>query len=214
MGGAMWEPGLVERDTPRSRAWFAVGAYDERTRGREPEVAAILRHVGTTEICDDIRAAKWMKLIVNAAEVAPSSIANLAMDEAIAAPGLRDFMIEVGCEAIRVAAAAGISAVPIFGMATLDRAHPERFIGDMLDLVVNHFAQPRSKVAMLQDWLKGRRSEVEEMNGYVVEHGLRTGTPTPLNARVLNLSRRIEAGELPFAAENLDLLLGSAPARA
>jgi len=121
---------------------------------------------------------------------------------------MRELMIEVGCEAIRVAAAAGISLVPIFGMAELDLARPERFIGDMLDLVVNHFGQPHSKVAMLQDWLKDRRGEVEEMNGYVVEHGERTGTPTPFNSRVLTLARKVEAGELPFSTANLGLLLG------
>lgn len=210
MGGAMWEPGLVERDSPPSTAWFGVGGYDERTRERAPEVADVLRHVGNVQVYDDIRAAKWMKLIVNAAEVAPSAILDLPMDEAIAAPGMREFMTEAGCEAIRVAAAAGISLVPIFGMAELDLARPERFIGDMLDMVVNHFGQPHSKVAMLQDWLKDRRGEVEEMNGYVVTRGERTATPVPVNSRILTLARKVEAGELPFSAENLELLLGRA----
>ncbi|HVT66899.1 MAG TPA: ketopantoate reductase family protein [Trebonia sp.] len=214
MGGAMWEPGTVERDTPPSKAWFGVGAYDERTRGREDEVARILSHVGNVQVYPDIRAAKWMKLIVNAAEVAPSAILNLPMDQAIATPGMRELMIEVGYEAITVARAAGIAPVPIFGMPSIDTTAPRKFIGDMLDMVIGHFGQPHSKVAMLQDWLKGRRSEVEEMNGYVVAEGRRAGTPTPLNERVLHLSREVEAGRLPFAPENLDLLLGREPAPA
>jgi 2-dehydropantoate 2-reductase len=78
----------------------------------------------------------------------------------------------------------------------------------MLDMVTVHFGQPHSKVAMLQDWLKGRRGEVEEMNGYVVAEGRRTGAPVAFNARVLRLAREVEAGRLPFAPENLDLLLG------
>ncbi|HEX3966174.1 MAG TPA: 2-dehydropantoate 2-reductase [Trebonia sp.] len=208
MGGAMWEPGIVERDTPPSKAWFAIGAYDERTRGREGEVAQILSHVGNVQVYADIRAAKWMKLIVNAAEVAPSAILNLPMDRAIATPRIRDFMVEVGHEAIIVARAAGIGPVPIFGMPSIDTAAPRKFVGDMLDMVTVHFGQPHSKVAMLQDWLKGRRGEVEEMNGYVVAEGRRTGAPVAFNARVLRLAREVEAGRLPFAPENLDLLLG------
>jgi hypothetical protein len=47
------------------------------------------------------------------------------------------------------------------------------------------------------------------MNGYVVETGRRTGTPVSFNAHVLDLSRKIEAGKLPFDVSNLDLLLMS-----
>ena len=96
----MFVPGIVERDTPPSRAWFAVGACDHRTVGREQELVNILRHSGTVEVYPDIRAAKWMKLVVNAAEVAPSAILNLSLSEAIETPGLRSLMTEVGCEAL------------------------------------------------------------------------------------------------------------------
>jgi 2-dehydropantoate 2-reductase len=208
LGGAMWQPGFVERDSPPSTAWFAIGAYDERTRGREPEVVEVMRYSGTVQIYDDIRAAKWMKLIINAAEVAPSAILNLPMDAAIATPGMREFMVEVGYEAIQVAAACGVDTVPIFGVPQLDVDHPRQFLSDLLDMVINHFGRPHSKVATLQDWIKGRRSETEEMNGFVVEAGTRTGTPVPYNSRVLAIARRIEAGELPFDVSNLPLLLG------
>lgn len=196
LGGAMWEPGVVERDTPHDRAWFAVGAFDGRARDREDEVVALLRHVGTVERVADIRHAKWMKLIVNAAEVAPTAIPDLAMDDGIRDPVLREFILEVGMEAIAVAQALGYQMIPIFGLPDREIEDPASYLAELLDLVVEVMSQPGSRTAMLQDWDKGRRSEVEEMNGIIVREGRRLGVPTPRNERVLELSRSIERGDL------------------
>ncbi len=54
----MFEPGIVDRQTPPSGTWFAIGAYDSTTRGPETEVVEVLRHAGKVEISDDIRSAK------------------------------------------------------------------------------------------------------------------------------------------------------------
>ena len=43
---------------------------------------------------------------------------------------------------------------------------------------------------------KGRKTEVEYLNGYVVEKGKELGIPTPVNQAVLDLTRRVEAGEI------------------
>ncbi len=79
----MFELGIVDRQTGPSGTWFAIGVYDETTRGRESEVAELLRHAGKVEISPDIRSAKWMKLIVNAAKCLPSAILNLPLKDAV-----------------------------------------------------------------------------------------------------------------------------------
>jgi 2-dehydropantoate 2-reductase len=206
-GGAMWEPGVVERDTPPSKAWFAIGAFDHRTVGRENEGVDVLRHSGTVEVYADIRAAKWMKLVVNAAEVAPSAVLDLSLKDAIETPGVRDFMLEVGCEAISVLRRASIDIIPILGLPDLDPDDPRGFVAKLLDSIIYGFAQPHSKVTVLQDWMKGRRSEVDDMNGVVVRKGQEMGHPTPYNRRALDVALRIERGELAPDRSNLDALL-------
>ncbi|MEC9454055.1 MAG: hypothetical protein VYE58_03130, partial [Pseudomonadota bacterium] len=57
IASTMFEPGIVDRPTPPSGTWFAIGAYDSTTRGRETEVVEVLRHAGKVEISDDIRSA-------------------------------------------------------------------------------------------------------------------------------------------------------------
>jgi 2-dehydropantoate 2-reductase len=207
LDGAMFDPGIVERDTPPSRAWFAVGACDHKTVGREYELIYILRYCGSVEVYPDIRAAKWMKLVVNAAEVAPSAILNLSLSEAIETPGVRSLMTEVGCEALSVVQKAPIAPVPIFGLPNLDPACGRRFIEALLDSVAYHFAQPASQTAVLQDWFKGRRSEVDDMNGVIVRKGAEISHPTPFNSHVLEIALRVERGELKPGIENLDRLL-------
>jgi 2-dehydropantoate 2-reductase len=66
-GSAMFDPGIVLRATPPSKAWYAVGATDPRNEHCVDRVVDVLRHSGTVEVVPDIRAAKWMKLVVNTA---------------------------------------------------------------------------------------------------------------------------------------------------
>ena len=42
----MFEPGIVHRHSPPPRSWFAVGSIAPATKGRETEIAELLRHSG------------------------------------------------------------------------------------------------------------------------------------------------------------------------
>jgi 2-dehydropantoate 2-reductase len=61
----------------------------------------------------------------------------------------------------------------------------------------------RLKSSMLQSLERGRRCEIEFMNGYVVEKGLEKGVPTPVNAALTTMVREIEGGTRPIRPENL-----------
>jgi len=209
MASNMWEPGIVNRQTPPEEAWFAVGAFDPANAGRATEVQEVLRHSGTVEIADDIRSSKWMKLIANAGELVPSAILNLPLEDAMELPGVLDYMIECGREAARVAVAEGATLVPIFGMTAADVTGPDQYAEDLLGMVRSHFSLPDTKTTVLQDWLKGRRAEVNEVNGLVVEMAKERGGSAPANERCVDLARRIEAGTLTANPSNVDLLLGT-----
>src|SRR4051812_45402389 len=73
----MWVPGVTNRQNDHDTSWFALGALDPQTQERVESIAELLRCIGTVEVTDDIRSAKWMKLVVNAAELIPSAIVNL-----------------------------------------------------------------------------------------------------------------------------------------
>ncbi|MEU6537129.1 2-dehydropantoate 2-reductase [Streptomyces sp. NPDC047000] len=209
IAAAMWEPGLVERHTPPSGTWFALGADAPAARGREKEVADLLRHAGTVETVEDIRSAKWMKLVVNAAELVPSAILDLPLKAAAEVPGMHEFMLRAGKEAVRAAVAGGHRIVPIFGLRDVDPAAPERFVEVMLDAVYTRWSLPHTKTTVLQDWQKGRHSEVDELNGFVLAEHRRLLGDAPANARTVELAHRIESGDLPARPSNAELLLAS-----
>lgn len=203
----MFTPGVVERQSPREKSWFAIGSMHESTRGREEELASVLRAAGTVEISDDIRSSKWMKLVANAAELVPSAILNLPLGEAPLLPGMREFMVETGKEAIRACLLSGSVVKPIFGLTEADIVNPDQFAERLLDVVLEEYTLPTTKTTVLQDWLKGRRSEVAEINGLVVDTHRAFGGTAPFNQRVVELAAQIEAGQLEAHPRNLAALL-------
>ena len=202
----MFEPGIVVRQTPPAGSWFAVGAFDGTAQGREPEVVEALRHAGAVEISKDIRSSKWMKLVVNAAEFLPSAILDLPLRDAITVPGVRDVMVAAGREAIETALALGHQLVPIFGQPRVEENDTGQYATTLLDKVLNEFMLPQSRVTVLQDWMKGRRAEVDEINGLVVAEQKRLGGTAPVNERLVQIAHRIERGELKPDPSNAAIL--------
>lgn len=202
----MFDPGVVQRHSGHARSWFAVGGIDPATRGREEEVAQLLRHAGAVEVVDDIRSAKWMKLVSNATTLVTTAILGLPMTEAEMMPGMRELMLRSGQEALDTGRALGHDVLPIFGLTAADLGKTDRLVECLLDTLLAGFVLPETKTTVLQDWMKGRHSEVDELNGLVAREGRKRGVATPVNDAVVEIARRIERGELAPDTRNLALL--------
>lgn len=193
---AMEEPGIVMRHSGHDRSWFAVGAPDRASEHHVATVAALLRLAGVVEVTDDIASAKWMKLVLNAAELVPSAILDLSIAECARLEGMREVMLDAGNEAIRAAQLLDLRVRPIFGMTGEAASSPETFVATVLDELLAEYVLPHSRSTVLQDWSKGRRAEVREINGAVVDALARFGEPAPVNRAVVELAAEIEAGRL------------------
>lgn len=202
----MFNPGIVERHTPPSSSWFAVGSIDPATAGREDEIAELLRHSGTVEIVDDIRAAKWMKLVSNATTLVSTAILGLPLKDAVALPGMREMMLRSGQEALDTGARAGYETVPIFGLTAEEVRHTNRLVETLLDKLLAGFVLPDTKTTVLQDWMKGRHSEADDISGLVAAESDRVGAKAPVNAAITEIAHRIERGELQPGPANFQLL--------
>ena len=202
----MFEPGVVNRQTPRAATWFGLGAFDETTAGREREAADVLCHAGKVDISADIRSAKWMKLVANAAEFLPSALLNLPLAQAVKVPGIRQVMIESGKEAIRTGLALGHKLVPILGKSRIEVNDPDQYARELLDAILSGWTLPDTKVAPLQDWQKGRRGEVDDINGLVVSGQKKLGGRAPVNEKLVELALLVERGELQPDPSNAKLL--------
>ena len=205
----MWTPGITTRQNDHDESWFAMGALDPATQPRVEAVADLLRCTGTVEVVDDIKSAKWMKLVVNAAELIPSAIVNTELNSAARAPGMLEVMRAAGYEAMYAALADGATIMPIIGMPPVMSNHPERYVDQIFEKVLTTFSREDTLTTSLQDWRKGRRAEVQEVNGWVVDILRAHGREAPVNKRVVEIGLDIEAGKLDPKPENSALMIAA-----
>lgn len=130
-----------------------------------------------TEISDNVRGALWAKLILNCAYNALSAVGRIAYGELVQRPGVSGVMRDVVAECRAVAAADSV-AVP----------------GDV-DAAVRRIAEtmPTQYSSTAQDLMRGKPSEIDHLNGYVVRRGEALGVPTPANRVLWTLVRLVEA---------------------
>ena len=203
----MWVPGVTNRQNDQEESWFALGAVDPEQQHRVEDVAELLRCSGRVEVMDDIKSAKWMKLVVNAAELIPSAILNMPLGDAARFPGFLEVMRHAGYEAMRAALADGASVIPIIGLPQITTNDPDRYVDQIFDEVLKTFSRPDTLTCSLQDWRKGRRAEIQEVNGHAIDVLRAHGSEAPVNQLVVGMAYQIESGELAASPENAAALI-------
>jgi 2-dehydropantoate 2-reductase len=132
------------------------------------------------EISDNVAGALWAKLIVNCAYNALSAIAQLPYGRLVAGAGIPEVMNDVVEECLAVAQASGVD------------------VPDDIRAAVPHIAQtmPAQFSSTAQDLARGKKSEIEHLNGVVVRKGEALGVPTPVNRTLLALVQLLERKNL------------------
>ena len=202
----MFTPGVTNRQNDHDESWFALGAVDPVQQHRVEDVAQLLRCTGRVEVTEDIKSAKWMKLVVNAAELIPSALLDLPLNDAARTPGFLEVMRQAGYEAMQAALMDGASIIPIIGLPPVTSNDPERYVDRIFEEVLTTFSRPDTLTTSLQDWRKGRRAEIAEVNGYAVEILRKFGKSAPVNERVIEMALAVERGQLLPSPENAGAL--------
>jgi 2-dehydropantoate 2-reductase len=203
----MFVPGVTNRQNDQEESWFALGAIDPGQQHRVEDVARLLRCTGRVEVTADIKSCKWMKLVVNAAELIPSAILDLPLADAARTPGFLEVMRQAGYEAMRAALIDGAAVVPIIGLPPITTNDPERYVDRIFDEVLRTFSRPDTLTTSLQDWRKGRRAEIREVNGYVIDVLRKSGVEAPINQLIVEIALDIERGALQASASNASGLI-------
>jgi 2-dehydropantoate 2-reductase len=117
---------------------------------------------------------------------------------------------KLASETMRVGAAHGYKLDAIFGLSPEEFMGPEeKIIDKLLFTILGHMGKKGSRTArgvVFQDFLKGRRTETEFLNGHIARKGREANIPTPANDAVVDLCRRIERGELKPDRSNIDFI--------
>jgi 2-dehydropantoate 2-reductase len=187
-------PGHLAQTT---RAPFVVGEPDGVTRDRTRLLAEALGTVADVRVTQNIRGQVWSKLLVNSAFSGLGAISGLLYREVIADPAGKEAALAVWREGYDVGMAQGIELDEVLGVpadALVVRGPEDRGPADEALEVAMGYAGA-TKASMLQDLERGAKTEVDVINGGVVEKGREHGVPTPLNERVVELMHAMERGE-------------------
>jgi 2-dehydropantoate 2-reductase len=130
-----------------------------------------------TTITDNVAGELWAKLVVNCAYNALSAITQLPYGKMIEGHGMRDVMRDVVEETLAVAQASGVAMAPDMLARTYKIAE----------------AMPTQYSSTAQDLARGKRTEIDHLNGFVVRRGEALGLPTPANRALYALVRLLES---------------------
>ena len=211
LSSQLFDPGEVTRNTLQAGTWFGLGAFDPAHADRVEDVAEVLRHAGKVDITDDVLSAKWMKLIVNAMTMALKAILGTTNEQVFQLNGpeyaqrARELFLRAGEEALAAGQLLDYKVVPIFGLTPEQVENTNSLLETLLEKIV-HDVGPTAINTVLQDHMKGRYSEIDMINGLIADESRTRGKPTPVTDALVDITRRIHAGELKPDLANLDLV--------
>jgi 2-dehydropantoate 2-reductase len=213
IAAGMYEPGHAMR-TDAGSAGFKIGEHDGRDTSRARALAEALSVVAPTTVTPNLWGERWSKLAINCMANPIAGLSGLGTAELRVEQGPRRLAVYLGAEVIQVGRARGFEVEPIWGIAA------QRFVDavggrglDEVEADISRDAKSRSggRPSLLQDVMRGRRTEIEYLNGHVVNEGRRTGVATPINEAVVDLYRRYGVGQLKPDPRNLEPLLKLVP---
>lgn len=139
------------------------------TIGASPASADIAKQFGAaaiqTVVSDHVIDTLWTKLTTNCAYNALSAVAELPYGPMLAVEGTADLIRIVVDECVTVSRALGVSL--------------PRDIADTVLALAD--TMPRQYSSTAQDLARGKPTEIDYLNGYVVRKGAELGIPTPAN---------------------------------
>lgn len=159
-----------------------IGELDGSITPRLEKVRNVLNLAGMeTEVSKNVMGLVWDKLLVNAGINPLTAITKLQNGKLLNYPSVLKIMDQAVLEGEAVAKAKGI---------LLGETHPGISPVEHTRNVAMATAENRS--SMLQDILKGKKTEIERINGAIVDEGEELGIPTPVNRTLVELVRFYE----------------------
>ncbi len=180
-GATLLEPGRTQHTMVGATY---LGELDGGRSERAERLAAAFNGAGMkAEVPASILSAEWSKLcqIVPAALI--SSASRLEYYRVCKSRDLAELFVEITQECAAVAAACGVRVEDYqgFPIRSIVDASREEAVEAILTRGANleRSGQTSTRISMLQDILKGRKTEIEETAGYVVQRAREQGIAVP-----------------------------------
>jgi 2-dehydropantoate 2-reductase len=211
----LYEAGRIRRTVAKGgdkHTVFRVGEPHGRVTRRIEELVEWFKGIDSSKTTSNLWGERWTKLVQNGMGNGVTAATGLTSGDCLRNPRIRSFQIRLGGEAIRVGQALG------YQLEKLKGVDPERIAraaeGDRgaleeveTALIPKAGANPRGDIqrpSMAQDILKGRRTEIDAMNGFIALKGATVGVAAPSHARLTQIVTKVERGEVKPSPALLD----------
>lgn len=186
---------------------FSIGKYGNNEDSRFNYVIELLNTMGKVTIEKNFIGARWAKLLINSAFSGMSVITGANFGEISKNKKSRKLVQLVMKECIEICKKENIKTEPIQGkniVKLMDYNNPiKRWISfNLIPLAMRKHKLIKS--SMLRDLEKGRKCEIEAINGVVCNYGDKVGYETPVNDRIVMLTHEIENKKMVSSWKSLD----------
>ncbi len=185
---------------------FVIGGYLP-TKDVTP-LKAVLDHMIETRISDNIIADLYSKMIINSCITSMGVLSGLYLGKILKLKKARDIFTAIIREALAVAAAMKIEVKPYGGKldyhALVDGRGAVNDFKRHLMIRIIGFKYRRLKSSSLQSLGRGKPTEIDYFNGFIARKGVELGVPTPVNTRITQMVKEIEANKRQIDPANYD----------
>lgn len=207
-GATFIGPGVSELTYDPVEMTYDIGEMDGSVSERIGAVKAVLDKAGEAHISTNLAGTRWVKLMVNVSMSGLSTALDCTYGDILDDDKATIAALSIILETLKTAKALGVTMEPLKGV------DPNVLVDVVKESEENAvkvfrmiYERAREQVAsMLQDVRRSIPCEVETINGYLSRKSAEAGVPTPVNDKVAEIIRGIEAGKYPLSFSNLDMI--------
>ncbi len=216
IGVEVREPGQIVRwyhPSSPDYAVFRVGEMHGRVTRRATAIAQALSTADVAKVTTNLWGERWSKLTINSMGSATGAVTGIGLVQMYRQDGPRHLAMRLGQEAIQVGTALGFELENICGvspaqwLSSITSAEDERKLDAALYAWADRIRED-GQASTLHDWKRGRRMEAESINGFVVKKAAEAGLPVPHHSAMVDLTRKLERGEITQSLEAISHLFG------
>ena len=202
-GATMHEPATSEMT---SAGEFVIGNWERERDEKLIEIMKMLNPIAPVKITDNILSERYSKLIVNSCITTLGAISGLLLGKMLMMKKARNLFIRIIEEAMQVANKMGINVPPYAGKLDYYKFLGNGFFAGLkrhITILVIGFKYRKLKSSSLQSLERGKRTEVDNYNGYITRKGMEFGVETPVNKKLIEMVKEIEAGKSEISPQNI-----------
>jgi 2-dehydropantoate 2-reductase len=214
LGAELYAPGRVRRTSAKGSSpyeVYRVGEVHGRITKRLEGLAAMIGTIDSVRATTNLWGERWSKLCVNGMANGVAAATGLSGNDMNGDDKIRRLSIRLAGEGVRVGQALGyqLEHIRMHEPETIARAAEgdpaalDEVESSILAALRSNTRSELARPSMGQDMLKGRRTEIDFINGVIAAKGQEVGVPAPTHVKLIEAVKKVEHGNMAARPENL-----------